>query len=99
MGKPCTICGGAKEEHGPSTIHAYSSVEGDLTTPEQRAAQQGRQQPINPAALMGAAMNPLVVGRLVEVLMAKSIFTQEEGLYIAGFGPRPPAFQDPVVNL
>lgn len=102
---PCGVCKGAYDEHfnsegKPKTQHAYVAEGGSLMTQKEAAEARGPQKPamMNPGlAYMGNA--GMSVARLTELLLEKNLLSPEEGLYIAGFGPKPvletPKFRDP----
>lgn len=91
---PCGVCGGKFSEHqNPNVKHVFSA-EGQLISKEQAAKQQ--QRPVRFPQTGEAGL----VGRLVEVLMAQHMVSQEEALYVAGMGPKPnyehQQYRDPV---
>jgi hypothetical protein len=76
---------------GKGIIHAYTQLEGDLSTPQQKQqAQRSQLVPqVQPGMMLAAGTNPLSLGRLIEVLLEKSILDAPEALYIAGYGSKP----------
>lgn len=84
----CKICGGKRSEHGPDTIHAFTEVEGDLATPQQKSQQQQRPGNMvpNPSPPDSASA---ALGRLLGLMLEKDLVTLDETLYIGGFGPKP----------
>lgn len=95
----CAICGDTKENH-EGRVHAFTTKQGDLKTPEQasKEAQPQRPQALNFGAL---GLNPMGLGRLIEVLMEKNLLSDDEALYIAGFRSKPEnksGFADPAMG-
>lgn len=95
---PCKICGAQPDEH-EGRQHAYTTVEGELVTPDEKKKAQGG--PPQRMIIGGAVPAPTdTVGRLVEVMLEKGLFTPGEALYVAGMGPKPTGksgFADPVM--
>lgn len=96
----CSICKGTEDEHGEAKgiRHAFAREGEPLETPEQRARRTAPKAApqVNRVLTMGG--NSQEVSRLVEVLIAHNLITQEDALYIAGYKPdfpRPSTFQDP----
>jgi hypothetical protein len=99
----CETCKGKKSTHfdedgNPITQHQFTTEESDdaLETREQRAKKEAKkkaaQRPgLSPGTMMGLGVNPLAIGRLVEVLLEKEILVPEEALYVAGMGEKPKA--------
>lgn len=102
----CTICRGRKSEHIDEkgvqiSRHAFTTMEGDLVTPEQMAKRQAPQQTARvqiPATMAGNVQ----LGRLVEVLLEKGLLTAEEALYVGMMGPKPElqsGYRDPAMVM
>lgn len=99
---PCGVCGGRKKEHfddegKPITQHVFSS-DGRLISHADaaKARQIQPQRVVLPSQFAGT--DAQVITKLIEVLMDKSIISNEEALYIFGVAPKPaPAtgFNDP----
>jgi hypothetical protein len=97
----CSICSGTKAEHKNSR-HAFTTIEGDLTTPEEMRKRNAPPTPPQLIRLPGGTHNEGgAINRLIEVLMNKGIFSTDEALYICGIKPTleaPSGFADPAVE-
>jgi hypothetical protein len=101
---PCGVCGGAFTEHfddkgKPTTQHVYTGEGGQLVSQAQHQKQQAKPPATQVFQLpKTAGVDAQAFGRLCEVLLEKTFLTAEEGLYIAGMGPKPGSpsnFADP----
>ena len=77
----CAICNGEEMEHGPGkTMHAFTSLEGDLVTHAQKAKREAKPQLI--VVKNSPVQGPIM--RLIEVLGARGTLANGELMYVLG---------------
>jgi hypothetical protein len=99
----CVTCKGPKSTHfdddGKSiTQHQFTTEqeENPLETKDQRTKREAKKRAaerpgLGPTTLMGLGVNPLAIGRLVEILLERQLISTDEALYVAGMGGKPKA--------